>query len=101
MSRTRTARRGARALLRTVLLALAVAFAVGFGVGTWLRCRMERPTGYLGAREAPPRLAGTALPLDVRNPGAAILEPRQHEEQVREAIQVADRRRVEALGPVQ
>lgn len=56
----------ARALLRTVLLALAVAFAVGFGVGTWLRCRMERPAGYLGAR--PPRapaLAGPTLPLDV------------------------------------
>lgn len=40
-------------LLRTVLLALAVAFGVGFGVGLWLRCQMERPTGYLGGRDAP------------------------------------------------
>jgi hypothetical protein len=38
-----------RRTLRAVALALLVAFAVGFGVGTWLRCRMERPTGYIGA----------------------------------------------------
>jgi hypothetical protein len=36
--------------LRTVLLALALAFAVGFGIGTWLRCRMEQPTDYIGRR---------------------------------------------------
>lgn len=89
------------ALLRTVLLSLAVAFAVGLGVGTWLRCRMERPTGYLGGRAAPPRLAGAALPLEVGHAGALVLEAGEHEEQVREAVQVADRRRLETLGPIQ
>lgn len=38
-----------RRTLRTAALALLFAFAVGLGVGTWLRCRMERPTGYIGA----------------------------------------------------
>lgn len=93
----------ARALLRTVLLALAVAFGVGFGVGTWLRCQMERPEGYIGARQAPEpaALAGPALPLDVGHAGAAVLHPGEHEEQVREAVQVADRRRLERLEPIQ
>lgn len=89
-----------RALLRGVLLALAVAFAVGFGVGTWLRCRMERPTGYLGTRERPtPTLAAPPLPLDVRHARAVVLRPGQHEQQIREPVQVADRGGLEGLRP--
>jgi hypothetical protein len=37
--------------LRTVLLAIFFAFAIGFGIGTWLRCQMEKPPVYIGARD--------------------------------------------------
>jgi hypothetical protein len=44
--------------LRMVLFALALAFALGFGIGTWLRCRMEQPTDYMGRRGHPAVRAG-------------------------------------------
>ena len=81
-----------RTTLRTVALALFFAFAIGFGVGTWLRCRMERTPAYIGAIPESLDLGlGAAFPLDVRHARASVLDARQHEEQVREPIQVAER----------
>lgn len=66
--------------LRVVLLALLAALLAGFVAGTILRLRFERPVRYLGRSGAAlPRLA---FPLDVGAPGAAVLDPRQHEQQV-------------------
>lgn len=78
-----------RRTLRRVALALALSFAVGLVAGTWLRCRMERRPAYIGQLSLP------AFPLDVADSGAMILDAREHEEQVRETIQVADRARRE------
>lgn len=80
---------GVRRTLRSVAIALAISFAVGLAAGTWLRCRMERPPTYLG------ELLPAAFPLDVADAGAPVLDAREHEEQVREAVQVADRARRE------
>lgn len=80
---------GVRRTLRSVAIALAISFAVGLAAGTWLRCRMERRPTYLGELLLP------AFPLDVADSGAPVLDPREHEEQVREAVQVADRARRE------
>ena len=78
-----------RRTLRRVALALALSFAVGLAAGTWLRCRMERPPTYIGELLLP------AFPLDVADAGAAVLDAREHEEQVGVAVQVADRARGE------
>jgi hypothetical protein len=66
-----------RAALRGILLALLGALIAGFVAGTWLRLRFERPVRYLGALG--PAARG---PLDVLPPGPAVLDARQHEEQV-------------------
>lgn len=66
-------RRPLRTLLRTILLAVLFSFAVGFGAGTWIRCQMEKPVGYLV-------LAPATLPLDVGLTGAPVLETRHHKE---------------------
>lgn len=79
-----------RSTLRSVLLALAFSFAVGLAAGTWLRCRMERPPTYIGQLLLLP-----AFPLDVADARATIFDAREHEEQVGEAVQVADRTRRE------
>ncbi len=73
-------RRGIAAVLRAALMALAFAFAIGFGIGTWIRCEMERPTGYLAARPPPSGAAAAALPLDVGLAGAVVGHPREHKE---------------------
>lgn len=78
-----------RRTLRRVALALAISFAVGLAAGTWLRCRMERAPTYIGQLLLP------AFPLDVGDAGAAVLDAREHEEQIRQAVQVADRTRRE------
>lgn len=50
---TRGTRRGVGAVIRGVLLSLLFAFSVGLAIGTWLRCEMEKPIGYLaGATRA-------------------------------------------------
>jgi hypothetical protein len=98
--------------LRRVGIALLCSLFAGFAFGTCLRQRAERPTIYMGAlggsSRAPasglrPRAArrsgaesialAPALPLDVRDSGAAVLDAREHEEQIREAVQVAQRQR--------
>ena len=61
--------------LRAFLLALLVSLLVGLAIGIALRQRLERPARYIGS--APP-----ALPLDVGNAGAAVLEASQDEEQI-------------------
>jgi hypothetical protein len=63
--------------LRAILLALLFSLLFGFAVGTVLRMRLERPTWYIGAV-----LPRATLPLDVGPAGAAVLDPRHHEEQV-------------------
>ena len=77
-AREKLVRRGAASLLRAVLTALAFAFAIGFGIGTWIRCEMERPTGYLAAR--PPSSGGAALPFDIGLARAVVRSPREHKE---------------------
>jgi hypothetical protein len=72
--------------LRRVGIALLCSLFAGFAFGTCLRVQAERPTVYIGS------LAPT-LPLDVGEAGAAVLDAREHEEQVREAVQVAQRHR--------
>jgi hypothetical protein len=63
-----------RSALRAILVALLAALLAGLAVGTAIRLHFERPVLYLGA-------APTA-PLDVGAPGAAVLDPGEHEEQV-------------------
>lgn len=77
--------------LRRVGIALLCSLLAGFAFGTCLRQRAERPTLYMGALDGSLRVP--ARPLDVGDSGAAVLDPRDHEEQVREAVQVAQRNR--------
>jgi hypothetical protein len=63
--------------LRTFLLALLFSLLVGFAIGTLLRLRLERPTRYIGVT-----LPLAALPFDVCDAGAPVLDPRHHEEQI-------------------
>jgi len=69
-------------LLRRLLLGLLIALLLGLAIGTLLRIRLERPVTYIGS-------AAPTCPLDVRLPRASVLDPRHHEEQVREAVQEA------------
>ena len=57
---------------------------VGLAIGTWIRLRMERPRTYIGALPAV-----APLPGDVVDARAAVLDTRHHEQQIREAVQVA------------
>lgn len=76
--------------LRTALLALLASLLFGLLVGTWLRLRMERPTWYIGATNTiAPLAAARTLPGDVGHAGPPVLDPRHHEEQVRQAVHVA------------
>ena len=93
--------RGIRAVLRGVLLSLLFAFGVGLAIGTWLRCEMEKPTGYLASRDTWPlfssfvALSASPRPLDVGPTRAMVRDARQHKEQVREPVQIAKRRAVD------
>lgn len=71
-----------------IVLALLVSLVIGLVIGTILRSRMEAPVEYLGQR-VPAGSALAAGPLDVGNAGTAVLDPGHHEQQVREAVQVA------------
>jgi hypothetical protein len=62
--------------LRAFLLALLFSLLFGLAIGTMLRMRLERPTRYIGA------LPRAALPLDVGDAGAPVLDARHHEQQV-------------------
>jgi hypothetical protein len=74
--------------LRRAGLALLCSLLAGFVLGTCLRQRAERPTVYIGSRGA---LAAPPRPLDVGDAGAAVLDAGEHEEQVGEPVQVAQR----------
>jgi hypothetical protein len=69
-------------ILRRVLLALLFSLLLGLAIGTLLRLSIGRPVTYIGS-------AATTRPLDIGLALASVLDPRHHEEQVREAIQVA------------
>jgi hypothetical protein len=73
--------------LRRFGIALLCSLLAGFVLGTCLRQRAERPTVYIGSGNplAPPP------PLDVGDAGAAVLDAGEHEEQVGEPVQVAQR----------
>ncbi len=73
-------------LLRSVLIALLLSLVAGMLIGTLLRMRLERPVRYWGSAPA-------SLPLDVRDVRAPVLHAGHYEQQVREAIQVAERGR--------
>ena len=75
--------------LRRVGIALLCSLVAGFAFGTCLRQRAERPTVYIGSTWGSGVLRAPALPLDVRDAGAAVLDACEDEEQVREAVQVA------------
>jgi hypothetical protein len=62
-------------LARRVALALLFSLLVGLAIGTALRLRLERPTRYLGS-------ATPARPLDVGDAGPAVLDAREHEEEI-------------------
>ncbi len=62
-------------LVRGALLALLFSLLLGLAIGTAIRLRLERPVRYLGS-------AAPAAPLHVGDAGAAVLDPRHHEEQV-------------------
>jgi len=68
--------------LRRLLWLLLLSLLAGLAIGTAIRLRLERPVTYLGS-------ALPAPPLDVGHAGAAVLDPRHHEEQVGEPVQQA------------
>ncbi len=67
-------------LAKGIWLALLFSLLVGIVMGTLLRRRAEAPERYIGS--AP-------LPLHVSASVAGVLDPRQHEQQVAQAVQVA------------
>lgn len=75
-------------ILRTVLFALLFSLLLGFALGTVIRMRFERPTIYIGARDADRGSAtprGASLPADPLQIGdacPAILDAGHDEEQV-------------------
>jgi len=72
-------------------IALLCSLLAGFAFGTCLRQRAERAPVYIGG--LPGSVGAPTLPLDVGEAGAPVLDAREHEEQIREAIQVAQRHR--------
>jgi hypothetical protein len=82
--------------LRQLLLALGFSLLAGLVIGTLIRLRIERatPRWYIGA------LPLTSAPRHVADAGAPVLDARDHEEQIRQAIQPAETRCVERLTPV-
>jgi hypothetical protein len=113
--------------LRVLWLALLLALLTGLAIGTWLRLRLERPERYIGGPAAPAgsesaalgradsgraqsapcgradsgRPAGSAItaePLHVGDAGAAVLDAGEHEEQVGEAVEEAERGRRDRLA---
>ena len=64
-----------------VFLAVAFSFLVGIVIGTLLRAKIERPVYYIGSTlfAVPDR---RPLPLHVAHPGASVLDPGYHEQQI-------------------
>ncbi len=60
---------------RALLLALLTSLLLGLLIGTVIRLRLERPVRYIGSALASP-------PREVCHVRAAVLDPRQHEQQV-------------------
>ena len=79
--------------IRGVLLALLFSLLVGFLIGLVLRSRLDRRPEYIGLSP----LIAPARPLDVGHARAPVLDPRQHEEQIREAVQHAQRGALQRL----
>jgi hypothetical protein len=61
---------------RLVLLLLLVEIVIAAALGTRVRRQLEQPVTYLG------RFLVPAEPLHVGDAGAAVLDAREHEEQV-------------------
>ncbi len=64
-----------------VFLAVAFSFLVGIVIGTLLRAKIEQPVYYIGSAlfAVPDR---RPLPLHVAHPGASVLDPGDHEQQI-------------------
>ena len=87
-------------LIRAALISLLISLLVGMAIGTWIRLKLEAPVRYIGSAEpgdvsgplmpAAPRAESAAArgPFHVGRTDARILEPRQHEEQIRQPIDV-------------
>ncbi len=69
-------------VVRAILLSLLVSFLVGLAIGFAIRSRLDEPVAYIG-------LAAPTHPLDVARAGPPVLDPRNHEEQVRESVHIA------------
>jgi hypothetical protein len=61
---------------RLVLLLLLVEIVIAAALGTRVRRQLEQPVTYLG------RVLVAPEPLDVGDAGAAVLDAREHEQQV-------------------
>ncbi len=75
---------GLRTLLRwigRIFLALAFSFLLGIVIGTVLRAKLEQPVYYIGSAlfAVPGR---RPLPHYVAYPGASVLDPGDHEQQI-------------------
>ena len=88
-------------LLRGIALALLGSLLVGFILGTWLRTRSEavRPI-FVGCAIGDAASALAAAPRDVGHAGTAVLDACNHEEEIGEPVQVAQRRRIQRLARV-
>ena len=78
-------------LVRAVLISLLISLLVGLAIGTWIRLQLEAPVRYIGCLTPAdaPGSAAPRSPFDVGHTGARVLDPRQHEEQIRQPIDVA------------
>lgn len=66
---------------RFIFVLLVLEFLLAFAFGLWLQRRVARPETFLGSVAAPG-------PGHVLEPGAPILEPGQHEEQIRQPVHI-------------
>ena len=88
-------------LLRSIALALLGSLLVGLILGTWLRIQSEavQPI-FIGCAACETASTLASAPHDVGHAGAAVLDARDHEEEIGEPIQVAQRGRIQRLARV-
>jgi len=96
------ANRAARRALRGVLLALLLSLLFGLLIGFLIRLRLERPVRFIGRSvEGDSRLASAPLPLDLGYTRAAVFDASHHEQEIGQAVQVAQRGGIDRIGVMQ
>ena len=70
-----------RTLRRVIIWLLVLELIAAFAIATAIRLEFEQPARYIGSTLP----AGPHL---VAEPGAPVLDPGQHEEQVAQAVQI-------------